>query len=314
MEKYLSNCIDSILAVEEKDKTEIIIVNDGSKDASLSIAKNYEKEYPNIVKVVDKENGGYGSTINSGIKKATGRYFKVVDSDDWVNTKDLNALIAQLETENVDMIVSDYTCVYENDGKSVLMKNGEFEPFFTMDIDDKTLKHRLSMHMCFFRTELIENIKLLENCFYVDTEYVAFCVTKCKNFKYIPLNIYQYRLGRVGQSVSYEGYYNHRDDLFRVMYSLLEKYISENNIINKKYLHFEISALLNTIYPLIIRFYIKDKSLKGKIIELDEKLKSVSDELYVESGKCIRFGLLMFIRCTKYRTLGLFSVLKNIIK
>ena len=81
VEKYLERCIDSLVYDEKVlNDLEILIVNDGSKDNSLQIAKKYEKQYPNTIKVIDKENGGHGSTINAGLKVATGKYFRVIDS------------------------------------------------------------------------------------------------------------------------------------------------------------------------------------------------------------------------------------------
>ena len=89
-EKYLNKCVDSLLKGGED--VEIIIVNDGSKDNTIKIAREYEEKYPSIIKVVDKENGGHGSGINSGLEVATGLYFKCVDSDDWVDEDALKKL------------------------------------------------------------------------------------------------------------------------------------------------------------------------------------------------------------------------------
>ena len=116
-ESYMEKAICSILAGGED--VEIIIVDDGSKDGTLEIAKKYEKEYPAIVKAVTKENGGHGDAVNCGLQAATGKYFKVVDSDDWVNK---DALLKILETikkfvdagTEVDMVIANY--VYEKVG------------------------------------------------------------------------------------------------------------------------------------------------------------------------------------------------------
>ena len=83
MEAYLGRCVDSLLAEEVIDKLEIIIVNDGSKDRTLEIANAYRDRYPQSVVVVDKPNGHYGSTVNAALKVATGRYFRLLDADDW---------------------------------------------------------------------------------------------------------------------------------------------------------------------------------------------------------------------------------------
>ena len=83
MEKYLSRCLLSIISVnEDRDDLEVLVVNDGSKDNSLSIANDFQNKYPNIIRVIDKENGNYGSCVNRGIKEASGKYFRILDADD----------------------------------------------------------------------------------------------------------------------------------------------------------------------------------------------------------------------------------------
>ena len=95
VEDYLKKCLDSF--VDEgnplMNAVEVIIVSDGSKDNTVSIAKEYQEKYPDTFVLIDKENGGYGSTINASLKKATGKYFKLVDGDDWVNTNDFYAFV-----------------------------------------------------------------------------------------------------------------------------------------------------------------------------------------------------------------------------
>ena len=115
---YMRKCIDSLLPGGED--VEIIIVNDGSKDETPEIAAEYKERFPGIVKVVNKENGGHGSAVNSGIEHATGLYYKVVDSDDWVNQeaylKILDTLKGLLKDgKSIDMMISNF--VYEKEGE-----------------------------------------------------------------------------------------------------------------------------------------------------------------------------------------------------
>ena len=114
-EDYMSHAIESILPGGED--VEIIVVNDGSKDGTSEIAHEYKNKYPNIVRVVDKDNGGHGDAVNSGLSHATGKYFKVVDSDDWVDEDSLHKILEFLkeleeEDKEIDMLISNY--VYEN--------------------------------------------------------------------------------------------------------------------------------------------------------------------------------------------------------
>ena len=115
---YMENCIKSLLP--GGNEVEILIVDDGStKDNTAEIADRYEKEYPGICKAIHQENGGHGAAVNAGLKAATGIYFKVVDSDDWVDVKSYKKILAKLkefvEKDDLpDMVIANY--VYEKVG------------------------------------------------------------------------------------------------------------------------------------------------------------------------------------------------------
>ena len=123
VEKYLSRCLDSLLYDEKTNKKlEIIVVNDGSKDNSLKIANEYKEKYPDSVLVIDKENGGHGSTINAGLKIATGKYFRVIDSDDWVNIDEFPSYINDLEKLNSDIVLTNFSREYIYNSTQVISK------------------------------------------------------------------------------------------------------------------------------------------------------------------------------------------------
>lgn len=118
--QYIDSCLPTFLSNKKILKDiEILIINDGSKDDTLVKAKYYENKYPETIKVVDKENGGHGSTINSGIKLASGKYFKIVDGDDWVDNNNFTNLVQQLKKIDTDMVVNPY--VEYNERKKVKM-------------------------------------------------------------------------------------------------------------------------------------------------------------------------------------------------
>lgn len=223
MEKYLENCLDSFIYDEKAEDLEVLIVNDGSKDNSLSIARRYEEKFPNIFKVIDKENGGHGSTINAGLKVAKGKYFKVVDADDWVDTEELKKLLEFLYKNDVDCIISNYVHFYEFTNKYLTENCMIIEPFVIKDIND-VKNFRFTMHSFVFSTEKIRNVRLQEKCFYVDVEYNIYSYAQCENVVCLPINLYQYRLGRAGQSVSPEGLYKHRDNHFTVVKNIISFY------------------------------------------------------------------------------------------
>ena len=180
-EQYMRKCIDSLLPGGED--VEIIIVDDGSHDKTAQIADEYAKEYPSIVKVIHKENGGHGSGVNAGLENATGLYFKVVDSDDWVldtaYRKILDTLTELTESGDIlDMMISNY--VYEKEGekrkkviryKHVLPEN---EVFTWNDVHRFHKGQYILMHSVIFRTKMLREcgLKLPEHTFYVDNLFV----------------------------------------------------------------------------------------------------------------------------------------------
>ena len=100
-EAYMEKAINSILVGGED--VEIIVVNDGSKDGTQEIAERYQEKYPTIVKAVAKPNGGHGDAVNCGLEHATGKYFKVVDSDDWVDEEALYLTVTLLRFQTVNL-------------------------------------------------------------------------------------------------------------------------------------------------------------------------------------------------------------------
>ena len=112
-EEYISEAIDSVLLNEKvAEKIQVVVVNDGSKDKTKEIALNYQTKYKDSVVLVDKKNEGFGSTINSGIQEASGKYFMLLDADDWAISKNLEYLIDVLEKSNSDLIVAPYIIKY----------------------------------------------------------------------------------------------------------------------------------------------------------------------------------------------------------
>ena len=121
-EKYIKRCLDSLIDESIIDNIEILIVSDGSKDNSILIAKDYEKKYPNSIKIIEKENGGHGSTINKGLEIATGKYFRVLDSDDWFNTSDFVKLVNYLKNDDSDLVVTNYSQEHVYKGETIYLE------------------------------------------------------------------------------------------------------------------------------------------------------------------------------------------------
>lgn len=206
---YLQYCVES-LAIG-KDVVEILIINDGSTDNTQIIAKKLEQTYSNV-RLINQENKGHGGAVNTGLQHATGTYFKVVDSDDWVDTKAylkiLDTLQQLQENDGVDALVTNF--VYEKEGatrKKVMSYASVFKENKVLSWDDiqpfKTGQY-LMMHSLIFKTELLRTaqLQLPEHTFYVDNIYVFMPLQHVKSLYYMNVDFYRYFIGRDDQSVN----------------------------------------------------------------------------------------------------------------
>ena len=205
---YMERCIDSLLVGGED--VEILIVNDGSTDNTKKIANRYQKKYPTIVKAIHKENGGHGSGVNVGLEHACGKYFKVVDSDDWLEKEALLQLLKKIKQnkKEVDLIICNYVYnhLYENK-KRVVRYNNVFPKNVICTWED--MKHfnksqYLIMHSLLYKTAILKRskIQLPLHTFYVDNIVAYQPLPFVKSICYYDLDLYQYFIGRSDQSVN----------------------------------------------------------------------------------------------------------------
>ncbi|MCI8635433.1 MAG: glycosyltransferase family 2 protein [Eubacterium sp.] len=208
---YMERCIHTLLA--GGDLVEIIIVDDGSTDCTGEIADHYAKDYPDIVKVIHQENGGHGAGVNAGLAAATGRYFKVVDSDDWLDKDDLQMLLQQIccweaTGAEPDLIICNYLYdhLYEHTVKPMAYRN-VFRPGRICSFEDSRWfgpSQYLVMHALWYRTEVLRRsgVKLPRHTFYVDNLFANQPLPYVETLCYLDLDIYHYFLGREDQSVN----------------------------------------------------------------------------------------------------------------
>ena len=208
---YIRDTLDSLLHPECIDAMEILVVDDGGTDETLSIVKEYEDKYPNCVFGIHKENGGYGSVINTSIRRATGKFFKQLDGDDWFETENLPAFLELLRRIDADYVVTPMRMVNESDGTEVIRDYFEDTPEGTYPFDEMDFQKISPMHCSCFRTELLQkhDITITEHCFYTDVELVNRPVPYLNSIGIFHKPIYVYRVGREGQSVSKTGIRKH---------------------------------------------------------------------------------------------------------
>lgn len=209
---YMSRCIESILPAGED--AEIIIIDDGSqKDDTLKVAKEYEKKYPSIVKAIHQENGGHGEAVNTGLMNATGIFFKVVDSDDWLDSEALPKVMEKLRQQVHDRRPADlFVCnfIYDKVGqrhKKVMRYRSAFPQdclFRWKDVRHFMLGQYILMHSVIYRTKILRKcgLKLPKHTFYVDNLFVYQPLPYVKKLYYMDVNLYHYFIGREDQSVN----------------------------------------------------------------------------------------------------------------
>lgn len=222
---YMRHAIESLLL--GGDEVEILVVNDGSKDDTAAIADEYEKKYPGIVRAIHKENGGHGDAVMAGLKNATGLYFKVVDSDDWVDAEAYKKILDTLRTltapdKQIDMCVSNY--VYEKVGaahKHVVRYTNALpvDRVFTWDdVGTFRIGQYMLMHSVIYRREMLLDcgLSLPKHTFYVDNLYVYIPMQYVHKMIYLDVDFYRYFIGRDDQSVQEQVMIRRMDQQLRV--------------------------------------------------------------------------------------------------
>ena len=284
---YMHHALDTILEI--KEDIELIIVNDGSTDDTLKIAKEYQKKYPQVIKVIDKENGGHGSGVNAGLGIASGKYFKVVDSDDWVDTSSLKKVVATLKKQDVDMLIVNY--VYEKEGSpkemGYLNVFKENEIFTWQEVGHFKVSEYLLMHSVFYKTSLLKEIYLTlpEHTFYVDNIFVYYPLPFVKTMYYLNVPLYRYFIGRTDQSVNERVMIGRVDEQIKVtkmMIDFFDPLTIEPKSLQKYLIHY--LDIMMTISTILLKLAnTKEANLKSKELwnYLKEKNKSVYKKLKI---------------------------------
>ncbi len=288
-EAYMEKCIDSLLVGGEE--VEILIVDDGSTDKTAEIADAYAEKYPTIVRAIHQENGGHGEAVNAGIRNAQGLYFKVVDSDDWVNKEAYEKILKTLEEllrgpKTVDLFISNF--VYEKQGatrKKVMQYRHCFpqgEVFGWSDIGHMQKGKYLLMHSMIYRTQLLQQcgLELPKHTFYVDNLFAYEPLPYVKNMYYLDVNFYRYFIGRDDQSVNEKVMIKRIDQQIRVNKMMVDVY-NRGNFTNKRlraYMFRYLDIITTVSSIMLIRAETEEALQKKK--ELLEYIKSENRVLY----------------------------------
>lgn len=301
MERYLDKCLESLIIDKGMELLEVLVINDGSKDKSVSIARNYQEKYPDTFRVIDKENGNYGSCINRGLKEATGKYVKILDADDYYNNDSLKDFMALLQKNDVDIVFNDYTVVDEN-GKELYHLSFNLPDGKVFNIKD-TLRRdeyqKVRMHSVTYRRCILIDMDYVqtEKISYTDQEWIFTPLTKVKTSIYFDKVLYCYLYGRQGQSMSKEKINKNIAQLEQVVYSLTEKYekyAKTGDAFSKEYMSVKLSDQLRTVFNM----YLENRSLDIEGLErFDNRIREISKTAY---GAAERFTVNHGFHYVKY--------------
>ena len=306
VEPYMNEVLPTFLDPSVMDKIEILIVNDGSKDGTAALGKEYEAKYPGVITLVDKENGGHGSTINKGIELATGKYFKVVDGDDWVDTAAFVKFVNFLEKTDSDVVATPHYRVNEETKEKELrgFEGVEYEKEYRVDEVLLTLRDKYQMHNLTFKTDIVRKIpKISEHCFYVDVEYIMYPLKYLETISFLNEAVYQYRVGNANQSVSTQNFMKNRNMHKHVIGNVLKYYETEElSAAKKEFLKKRISLLIDTQIRIYLCFEPSDE-IKQELLEFYHNVKNTDPTLLdMLEGKI--FKLLKVGDCSLYNMIA----------
>lgn len=281
MEKLLERCLSTLLAGDDLEGLEVLVIDDGSKDRSLAVARRFEARFPGVVRVIAKENGGHGSVINRGLAEARGRYFRLVDSDDWVDEVAFSTFLRRIRTETVDVVLTDYA-----EDRAHLPHLQETETYANIVPDVEQPFDMLAdpqfgfrswgpvLASATFRLEPLRRagMRVDEGIPYVDMEYSALSLTHLQTARYYPLSIYRYFLGRPDQTVERASFEKkhpfHEQVIFRIA-EYLET--TELSAARKAYLRARILGPMIDAHRRILGEWLDDAE---KLQAFDERIRT----------------------------------------
>ena len=292
MQDYLHRCLDSLIVSDEQmAELEVLVINDGSKDNSSLIAHEYETKYPATFRVIDKENGNYGSCVNRGLKEAKGKYIKVLDADDWFDTDEFARFLDKLATLDVDMVLTKYRIV-DGEGHTTQELSYDIEPNKVFDfMAYKDTETYLAMHAITYRTEMLRkmNYHQTEGISYTDTEWVYYPQHAVKTCVYLPLDVYRYLMGREGQTMAPEVRIRSASNHSKLIRSMVA---FANNLSELDKQLYAYKRMENEIAGLCLGIYIgclvkqdSDSFDEDFMREMDEFVRKERPQVYKQAGR-----------------------------
>lgn len=301
VQNTLPATLDSLCAAEKRELLDILVVDDGSADETARVAGEYTERFPGVVRLITQKNGGHGAAVNTGIKNALGRYFKVVDGDDTLSKQGFDRLLDTLESTECDLIATHYKKVPQNGEAPVPMRFEGVEYNRVYRFEELPVDGRLyfGIHSSTFRTALLrENeVRLQEHTFYVDTELCLLPVPFLRTVCFLDEYVYLYTVGTAGQSINFDNFVRRYDDHNRVVRRLVAYYAGPGiGGARGEYMLTALSKLCFTNY-MLGAFYDSDhKRGRRRAREFDAWLYKQSPQLYERLGKSMYIRVMRVLR------------------
>ena len=299
VEQYLENTLNSLCNPEILKYLEVFVIDDGGKDKSLGIATKFQNMYPNSFHAIHKENGGYGSTVAYSIEHATGKYFKLLDGDDWFDEKGIAEVISRLKETDVDIIITDYLTGEDRENLTLMPC---YQPDGTViSVKDYRSKYSHGMWSLFYKTQLLKdsNMEFPLHTLYTDQIYATIPFAYAQNICFIQTPVYCYRFGRNEQSTSKPSRIKHADEMFEVCRILYDFYENNREKCNE-YMLFRISRYyINSIRTILMMPINKEN--KNKLISYEKENKTKFPSIYFAAEKSNTMGkIVKLMRKTHY--------------
>lgn len=282
--EYIDKNIKTMLDERLFDDVEIMMINDGSKDDTSTIAHKYESLYPQCVKVVDKENGGHGSVINTGVSLAKGKYLKIIDGDDWVDTNALYKLVQFLKKTDADIVFSPYISHGEKSGSETLNARMDVEPETLFSISEFISK-RLNpqIHTITVKKDiwLLNNIRVTEKCFYEDFQYANYPIPFVKQAAYLDFPVYYYLTEQKTQSVSDSSTYKNLSMFVKVYRDANDFFNSVviKDCIMENFVEKQLITFLRQTYNVFLR-NVHQEGIIENFKTIDAEIKEINSDRY----------------------------------
>lgn len=286
MQAYLRHCLDSLLVSDEMmNQLEVLVINDGSKDDSSKIAHKYETKYPNSFRVIDKENGNYGSCVNLGLQLAIGKYVKILDADDSFDTSNFETFLQLLSSVDVDMVVSSFTIVDELGAeRSRIVYDLPVNAILTWEhLTPAFKKKALQMHAVTYKRQNMIDIhyQQSEGISYTDQEWIFTPLIAVNTAIVFPHPVYKYLVGRQGQTMTADVFQRNMSHNEQCCRRIIEDYksFSQFELAKQEYIDYRFMGTLTAMYNWYLVLY---PSLDlQQLVSYDDYVQSV-DTSYIE--------------------------------